>query len=164
MRYPVYALPFFMLITLRICMTKASLILSKYKPILSWNMPSGNVFGFNRTLQIMIEEIIWEIFRTTFIMLIILRNAMFSYKICKILPKMRCFLRFSPHVNPNQRSVFTAAPFGLPSSAVLPIIVPQKIYCHINQCNESVKYFVTLHTEKYCTPSEKPRKLKIHSF
>ena len=36
-----------------------------------------------------------------------------------------------------------------------------KIYCHINQCDASVKYFAILHAHKYCTMSRKPKRLKI---
>ena len=39
-----------------------------------------------------------------------------------------------------------------------------KIYCHINQCDESVQYFAILHADKYCTLSRKPITLKIHSL
>ena len=39
-----------------------------------------------------------------------------------------------------------------------------KIYCQINQCDASVQYFATLHTNKYYMIAEKPIKLKICSF
>ena len=39
-----------------------------------------------------------------------------------------------------------------------------KIYCHINQRNASVQYFAILYTDKYCTISEKPLKLKMRSI
>ena len=39
-----------------------------------------------------------------------------------------------------------------------------KIYCHINQCDASVQYFVILQGNKYCMIAEKPIKLLYARF